>query len=95
MQQRIFGKEIFQDNKLTRCSRTEEVIASVHAASADDVDKAVKAAAAALKNPSWKELPASDRGILMARLADLVEENKELFATVDAWDNGEPKLAPT
>ncbi|KAF9880864.1 aldehyde dehydrogenase aldh [Colletotrichum karsti] len=67
---------------------TEEEITSVHAASADDVDKAVKAAAAALKNPAWKELAASDRGILMARLADLIESNKELFATIDAWDNG-------
>ncbi|KAK2033235.1 aldehyde dehydrogenase [Colletotrichum zoysiae] len=67
---------------------TEEEIASVHAASADDVDKAVKAAAAALKNPAWKKLSASDRGVLMARLADLMESNKELLATIDAWDNG-------
>ncbi|KAK1700644.1 aldehyde dehydrogenase [Colletotrichum godetiae] len=67
---------------------TEEEIARVHAATEEDVDKAVKAAAAALKNPSWKELSASDRGILMARLADLMESNKELLATIDAWDNG-------
>jgi aldehyde dehydrogenase (NAD(P)+) len=26
----------------------------------------------------------------MARLADLIEKNKELFATIDAWDNGKP-----
>lgn len=69
--------------------RTEEEIAAVHAATADDVDKAVKAAAAALKNPAWKELASSDRGILMARLADLIDSNKELLATIDAWDNGE------
>ncbi|KPM43930.1 putative aldehyde dehydrogenase-like protein [Neonectria ditissima] len=67
---------------------TEEVIATVQAADADDVDKAVKAAHAALRHPSWKLLPASDRGQLMARLADLMEQNKELLATVDAWDNG-------
>lgn len=24
----------------------------------------------------------------MARLADLIEQNKELLATIDAWDNG-------
>ncbi|KAJ0160603.1 putative aldehyde dehydrogenase-like protein [Colletotrichum tanaceti] len=67
---------------------TEEEIVSVHAANADDVDKAVRAAAAALKNPAWKDMAASDRGILMARLADLMEANKELLATIDAWDNG-------
>lgn len=24
----------------------------------------------------------------MARLADLIEENRELFASIEAWDNG-------
>ncbi|OTA07345.1 aldehyde dehydrogenase ALDH [Trichoderma parareesei] len=67
---------------------TEEVITSVQAASAADVDKAVRAAKAALKDPSWKQLSASDRGRLMTRLADLLEAKKEVFATIDAWDNG-------
>jgi aldehyde dehydrogenase (NAD(P)+) len=26
----------------------------------------------------------------MGRLADLLEKNRELLATVDAWDNGRP-----
>lgn len=30
----------------------------------------------------------TDKGILMSKLADLIEQNKELFATIDAWDNG-------
>lgn len=32
----------------------------------------------------------------MARLADLMESNKELLATIDAWDNGKKysKLLP-
>ncbi|KAF7562843.1 hypothetical protein G7046_g1261 [Stylonectria norvegica] len=60
---------------------TEEAIATVQAADADDVDKAVRAAHAALRHPAWKLLPASDRGQLMARLANLMEENKELLAT--------------
>jgi aldehyde dehydrogenase (NAD(P)+) len=64
----------------------------VHAASADDVDRAVNAAKAALVHPSWKKLPATERGVLMGRLADLMEKNKELFATIDAWDNGAPGM---
>jgi aldehyde dehydrogenase (NAD+) len=69
-------------------SSTEETIAVVQAAGEEDVDIAVKAAHSALKHPSWKFLPSSDRGILLTKLADLIEENKELFATIDAWDNG-------
>ncbi|VUC26987.1 unnamed protein product [Clonostachys rosea] len=67
---------------------TEKEITTVYAASADDVDKAVKAAHDAFHNPAWKDLAATDRGILMAKLADLIESKKELFATIDAWDNG-------
>ncbi|KAG9774449.1 Aldehyde dehydrogenase [Exophiala dermatitidis] len=69
---------------------TEEPIASVEAASAQDVDKAVQAARKALKHPSWKLLSGTDRGRLMAKLSDLIEEKKELFAAIDAWDNGKP-----
>ncbi|KAJ5614230.1 hypothetical protein N7528_007884 [Penicillium herquei] len=69
---------------------TDKPIATVDAASADDVDRAVKAAKAALVHPSWKLLPATERGQLMARLADLMWENRELLASIDAWDNGKP-----
>lgn len=60
----------------------------MHAASVDDVDRAVRAAKAALKAPSWKKLPATERGRLLVRLSELIEEKKELFASIDAWDNG-------
>ena len=30
----------------------------------------------------------------MTRLADLMEEEQELFATIDAWDNGMRQGAP-
>jgi aldehyde dehydrogenase (NAD+) len=64
------------------------VIAEVHAASEKDVDTAVQAAKSALINPSWKLLPGTERGILMNKLADLIEANKEVLAAVDSWDNG-------
>lgn len=73
---------------MRRGYRTEQTIATVQAAGEADVDAAVKAARKALKDPSWKRLSATDRGILMAKLADLMESKRELFATVDAWDNG-------
>jgi aldehyde dehydrogenase (NAD(P)+) len=69
--------------------RTEKEIATVEAASAEDVDKAVKAARAAFKAPSWKKLSATERGRLLVRLSILIEERRELFASIDAWDNGQ------
>lgn len=68
----------------------ESEIASVHAAGPEDVDAAVKAARAALKDPSWKSIPGTDRGLLMQKLADLVEQHRETLATIETWDNGKP-----
>ncbi|KAM5356893.1 hypothetical protein ACJ41O_003539 [Fusarium nematophilum] len=68
----------------------EREITSVYAATAQDVDKAVRAARKALRNPEWRDLPATDRGKLMSRLAELVEENREVLATIETWDNGKP-----
>ncbi|RDW65987.1 aldehyde dehydrogenase (NAD(+))-1 [Coleophoma cylindrospora] len=72
---------------------TEAEIASVHAAGAEDVDLAVQAARRALKDPSWKKMSPTDRGNLMIKLSDLMEQNKELLATIDTWDNGKPYSA--
>ncbi|RMZ75845.1 hypothetical protein DV737_g5078, partial [Chaetothyriales sp. CBS 132003] len=77
--------------KITSINPTDESeITSVEAASADDVDKAVKAARAALTHPSWSEITNTERGALMYKLADLVEEQREILATLETWDNGKP-----
>ncbi|KAM0285311.1 hypothetical protein ACHAQH_001500 [Verticillium albo-atrum] len=78
-------------SKVTSINPTnEKPIASVQAASKEDIDKAVKAARKALNHPSWRDLPGSDRGQLMSRLADLIHEHRETLATIEAWDNGKP-----
>ncbi|ERT01520.1 hypothetical protein HMPREF1624_02771 [Sporothrix schenckii ATCC 58251] len=69
---------------------TEQEICSVYAASTQDVDTAVKAARAAFRNPSWKRLSGTERAAMMYRLADLVGQNAELLATIEALDNGKP-----
>ncbi|TPX15288.1 uncharacterized protein E0L32_004565 [Thyridium curvatum] len=66
----------------------ESVITSVEAASAEDVDRAVKAARAALSSPEWAGISNTERGALLFKLADLVEEHKEVLATLETWDNG-------
>ena len=54
---------------------TEDVLAYVAAGSAQDVDVAVRAARAALK--VWNGMRAADRGMILNRLADLMEKHQE------------------
>lgn len=54
------------------------------------MDTAVKAAKTAFKD--WRKVECSERGRLMAKLADLIEAKREVFATIDAWDNGRLEL---
>lgn len=68
----------------------EKEIATVSGASAEDVDSAVKAARKAFNDPSWRDLPPTDRGRLMYKLADLIEGKKEDLAALETWDNGKP-----
>lgn len=70
--------------------RNAQEIVSVQAAGTQDVDKAIKAARKALRSTEWRDLPGSDRGKLMLRLAELVEEHRETLATIETWDNGKP-----
>lgn len=66
---------------------TEETICQVGVASASDVDRAVKAAHAAFKGP-WSQISARQRGQMMLKLADLMEEHKEELATIESVDSG-------
>ena len=69
---------------------TEEVIAQVAEGDAADVDLAVEAARDAFDNGPWRTMDARDRGALMYRLADLIEEEKEELAALETLDNGKP-----
>lgn len=66
---------------------TEEVICSVHEATEADVDIAVKAARDAFEGP-WRQVTPQQRGNLLLKLADLIEKNLELLASVESLDNG-------
>src|ERR1700679_4069199 len=67
---------------------TGDVIAQVAAGTAADVDKAVKAARRALDSAPWRDMDAADRGKLMFRLADLVEEHAEELALLESFNCG-------
>ncbi|MGL4511695.1 MAG: aldehyde dehydrogenase family protein [Lacipirellulaceae bacterium] len=69
---------------------TEEVVARVAEGDAADVDLAVKAARKAFDDGPWSRMDARDRGKLMFRLADLIEEEAEYLAALETLDNGKP-----
>jgi acyl-CoA reductase-like NAD-dependent aldehyde dehydrogenase len=68
---------------------TEEVIASVAAATAADVDAAVAAARAALSGP-WGTISARERGRMVRRLADRLMERADEIARLETLHNGKP-----
>jgi aldehyde dehydrogenase (NAD+) len=68
---------------------TGDPICEVAHAGDEDVDRAVKAASAALDG-KWSTMPAAGREQLMNRLADLIEENGAELAEIEALDNGKP-----
>jgi len=71
---------------------TGEPIAKVAEADTGDVDLAVKAARKAFHSKSaWRRMSAAERGKLIHRLADLIEENADELATLESLDNGKPR----
>lgn len=67
---------------------TGEVIAKVPHATAADVDRAVQAARQALELGPWSRMDAADRGRLMYRLADLVEQHAAELALLESLNCG-------
>src|SRR5260370_40324169 len=65
-----------------------ERLGSIAQASADDVDRAVRAAAEAF--PKWRKVSSRDRGQLLLRLAALIRENVEKLARDEARNVGKP-----
>ena len=63
-------------------------IADLAEAKAADVDKAVAAAKAAF--PAWSAMPAMERGRLLLKLADAIEQRVEEFARLESLDTGHP-----
>uniref|UniRef100_A0A673WJV4 10-formyltetrahydrofolate dehydrogenase n=1 Tax=Salmo trutta TaxID=8032 RepID=A0A673WJV4_SALTR len=64
------------------------VICKVAYASVGDVDRAVAAAKEAFEVGPWGRMNPRDRGTLLYKLADLMEEHQEELATIESIDSG-------
>src|SRR5215207_9676681 len=69
---------------------TGETICQVAEGDKADVDLAVKAARKAFEEGPWAKMSAAERGRLLNRLADLVEQHQEELAALESLDNGKP-----
>lgn len=65
-----------------------KVLAQVTDGTAEDVDKAVKAARAAFK--PWAALTGYQRGKYLYAIARLIQKHSRLFAVLETMDNGKP-----
>jgi acyl-CoA reductase-like NAD-dependent aldehyde dehydrogenase len=63
-------------------------LAEVAMAGRSDVDAAVAAAKAAF--PAWSRMAAADRGRLLLKLADRIEQRSEELARIESLDTGHP-----
>lgn len=79
------NREVFE----TVNPATEEVLAQVPRADAQDVDAAVQAARRALKG-DWSEITPPERGRLLYRLAQTIELHRDELAELETLDNGKP-----
>uniref|UniRef100_A0A9L0JL50 Aldehyde dehydrogenase 1 family member A2 n=1 Tax=Equus asinus TaxID=9793 RepID=A0A9L0JL50_EQUAS len=72
---------------------TGEQVCEVQEADKADIDKAVQAARLAFSLGSvWRRMDASERGRLLDKLADLVERDRAVLATMESLNGGKPFL---
>jgi len=69
---------------------TGEVITHVAAGDKADVDLAVRAARRAFETGPWRRMNARERGRLLYKLADLIEQHADELAALETLDNGKP-----
>ena len=55
---------------------------------AEDIDAALDAAHAAA--PAWGRTSVAERAVILNRIADRIEENLEMLAVAETWENGKP-----
>ena len=67
---------------------TGEVFCEVARSTAEDIELALDAAHKAA--PAWGKTSTADRAVILNKIADRMEQNLELLAVAETWDNGKP-----
>ncbi len=64
------------------------VFCEVPRSTSEDIEKALDAAHAA--KASWGRTSVTERAIVLNKIADRIEQNLEMLAVAETWDNGKP-----
>ncbi len=67
---------------------TGEPFTEVPRSSAEDIELALDAAHAA--KDAWAETSTTERSRVLNKIADAIEENQEMLAVAESWENGKP-----
>ncbi len=67
---------------------TGEPFTEVPCSSAEDIELALDAAHAA--KDAWAETSTTERSRVLNKIADAIEENQEMLAVAESWENGKP-----
>jgi aldehyde dehydrogenase len=67
---------------------TGQVMCEIPRSNAQDIERALDAAHAA--KAAWGKTSQAERGRLLEKIAQRMEENLEMLATIETWDNGKP-----
>jgi len=67
---------------------TGEVFCQIPRSTNEDIELALDAAHAAKED--WGKTSIQDRSMILLQIADRIDENLELLAVADTWDNGKP-----
>ena len=65
---------------------TGEIFTEVARSTSEDIEKALDAAHATA--PAWGKTSVAERAVILNRIADRIEENLEMLAVAETWDNG-------
>ncbi|TLP93719.1 aldehyde dehydrogenase family protein [Nesterenkonia salmonea] len=67
---------------------TGKPFTEVARSTAEDIELALDAAHQAA--PAWGKTSVAERAVILNKIADRIEENLEMLAVVETWDNGKP-----
>ena len=89
----INGKWVDTDSSKTfdvEDPATGKNISTCSAGNSKDIDKAVKAARNAFDSGKWSSMPPNERGKIIWKIGDLIDEHTEELAQLESLDNGKP-----
>ena len=94
------NKQLYIDGKWvdSKSGKTFEVedpatgkqIATCAAGDSTDIDLAVKAARKAFDSGKWTSIPTNERGKIIWKIGDLIDQHTEELAQLESLDNGKP-----